>query len=47
MATNDKTMSLIASPRPTDSKVKASMTKSATNETAFEGFFTAVYEETI
>lgn len=47
MATNDKTMPIIASPRPTDSKVKVSMTKSSDNETAFNGFFSAVYEETV
>lgn len=45
MATNDKTMNIIASPRPTDEKVKVTMTKSDTNTTAFDGFFTAVYEE--
>lgn len=47
MATNDKTMSLIASPRPTDSKVKTSMTLTDENATAFNGFFSAVYEETV
>lgn len=45
MSTNDKTMTIIASPRPTDSKVKVSMKKTDENETAFNGFFSAVYEE--
>lgn len=44
MATNDKTMSLIASPRPTDEKVKVTLTLSETNATAFNGFFGSVYE---
>ena len=44
MATNDKTLSIIASPRPTDEKVKVSMTLSTTNTTAFNSFFSTVYE---
>lgn len=44
MTTNDATLSIIASPRPTDMAVKISMTKTAENETAFNGFFSAVYE---
>ena len=47
MSTNDKTMPIIASPRPTDEKVKVSMTKTDANATAFTGFFSAVYEETV
>lgn len=47
MSTNDKTLSIIASPRPTDEKVKVNMTLGDSNSTAFEGFFSAVYEETI
>lgn len=41
----EKTLTLKARPRPTDKEVKASMTKSATNETAFNSFFDAVYEK--
>lgn len=44
MSTNDKTLNIIASPRPTDEKVKVSMTLSTTNSTAYSGFFSAVYE---
>lgn len=44
MATNDKTLSIVASPRPTDEKVKASLTKSTSNTAKFDAFFTAVYE---
>lgn len=44
MSTNDKTMSLIVSPRPTDEAVKISMKKSATNTAKFEAFFNSVYE---
>lgn len=40
-----KTLTLKVMPRPTDMAVKISMTKSATNETAFNGFFDAVYEK--
>lgn len=40
-----KTLSLKVMPRPTDMAVKVSMTKSSTNETAFNGFFDAVYEK--
>lgn len=40
-----KTLNVKFTPRTTDHKVKASMTKSATNETAFNGFFSAVYEQ--
>jgi len=47
MSTNDKTMSIIVSPRPDDQKVKVSMVKSTTNETAFNGFFSAVYEQAV
>lgn len=39
------TLTIKVAPRPTDEKVKVVMTKSATNETAFNGFFTAVYEQ--
>lgn len=44
MATNDKTLTLIASPRPTDEAVKISLKKSSTNEAKFNSFFSAVYE---
>lgn len=44
MSTNDKTLSIIASPRPTDEKVKVSLTLSTTNTTAYNGFFSSVYE---
>lgn len=37
-------LTLKAMPRATDEKVKVVMTKSATNETAFNSFFSAVYE---
>ena len=47
MSTNDKTMNIIVSPRPSDNKVKVSMTKSTTNGTAFTGFFSAVYEQVV
>lgn len=40
-----KTLTLKAIPRSTDMAVKVSMTKSASNETAFNGFFDAVYEK--
>lgn len=45
MSTDDKTLSLIASPRPTDARVKVTMTETVENATAFAGFFSAVYEE--
>lgn len=41
-----KTLTLKVMPRPTDMAVKVNMTKSSTNETAFNGFFDAVYEKT-
>ena len=44
MSTNDKTLSLVASPRPTDEAVQISLTKSSTNTAKFESFFSAVYE---
>lgn len=47
MTTNDKTMNIIVSPRPSDQKVKVSMTKTTTNTTAFNGFFGAVYEQVV
>lgn len=40
------TLELKAMPRLSDHNVKVRMTKSATNETAFNGFFTEVYEGT-
>lgn len=40
------TLSLKAMPRLTDKKVKVVMEKSSTNETAFNGFFSEVYEQT-
>lgn len=42
---NEKTLSLQARPRPTDMRVKANLIKSTLNETAFNGFFSAVYEK--
>ena len=42
-----ESMNLTVSQRPSDSKVRVMMTESATNETAYAGFFTQVYEETI
>lgn len=42
---NTETLSLIVAPRVSDKKVKVSMVLSATNETAYNGFFTQVYEE--
>ena len=44
MSTNDKTLNIIASPRPTDEKVKVTMKLSTTNTTAYNGFFSSVYE---
>lgn len=44
MSTNDKTLSIIASPRPTDKAVKISLKYDEDTKTAFEGFFTSVYE---
>lgn len=44
MSTNDKTLSIIASPRPTDEAVKISLKKSDDNTTAFNSFFSTVYE---
>lgn len=41
----EKTLTLKVIPRFTDNKVKVSMTKSSTNETAYNGFFSAVYEQ--
>lgn len=41
----EKTLTLSVRPRATDNKVKVSMTKNSTNETAYNGFFSAVYEE--
>lgn len=41
----EKTMTLKVRPRPTDKEVKISMQKSSTNETAYNGFFSAVYEK--
>jgi len=38
-------LSMKATPRTTDENVKVVMTKSATNETAFNAFFSAVYEQ--
>lgn len=38
-------ISLKARPRPYDKKVKSSLTLSETNQTAYENFFNAVYEE--
>ena len=45
MSTNDKTLSIIASPRPTDEAVKISLKKSDVNSTAYGNFFSAVYEK--
>lgn len=45
MATNDKTLTITASPRPTDEKVQVSLTRTTENTTAFNGFFTEVYEQ--
>ena len=45
VTTAQKTLTLKVMPRPTDMAVKVSMTKSSTNETAFNGFFSAVYEK--
>lgn len=41
----EPSLSLKARPRPTDRKVKTSMTKTSTNESAFSTFFSTVYEE--
>ena len=41
----NKTLSLKARPRPTDQKVKTSLKKATASETAFNSFFTEVYEE--
>ena len=43
--TAQKTLTLKVMPRPTDMAVKVSMTKSATNEDAFDDFFDEVYEK--
>lgn len=40
-----KSLTLKARPRPTDKQVKISMTLSSTNTTAYNGFFSAVYEQ--
>ena len=42
-----ESMNLTVSQRPSDSKVRVAMTENATNQTAYEGFFSAVYEETL
>lgn len=47
MSTNDKTLSITASPRPSDEKVKVTMKDNGTNTSAFNSFFDAVYEETV
>lgn len=39
-----ETLDITAAARVTDGKVRVFMEKSATNETAYNGFFTAVYE---
>lgn len=44
MSTNDKTLNIIASPRPTDEAVKISLKYSSENTTAYNNFFSAVYE---
>lgn len=41
---NTETLSISCMPRLTDRAVKCVMTKTAENKTAFEGFFSAVYE---
>lgn len=41
----EKTLTLKARPRATDKNVKISMTKTSDNVTAFNGFFSAVYEK--
>lgn len=41
----EKTLSIKALPRPTDREVKASLTKTDSNETIFNSFFTSVYEK--
>lgn len=39
------TLNLTATPRPTDNAVKVSMEKTTANESAFNSFFSAVYEK--
>lgn len=39
------TLNIKATPRVSDKKVRGVMVKSSTNETAYNGFFTAVYEQ--
>lgn len=41
----NRTLTLKVMPRPTDMNVKTSMTKTALNEDAFDGFFDQVYEK--
>ena len=43
---NTETMNITASQRPSDSRVRASMTETDDNKTAYAGFFTNVYEFT-
>lgn len=40
-----KTLTLSVRPRPTDENVKVTLTKSETNETVYNNFFSEVYEE--
>lgn len=42
---DQKSLTLQVRPRPTDSEVKISLTKTSDNETVFNGFFNAVYEK--
>lgn len=42
-----ETMNITASQRPADSRVRVAMTESASNKTAYDGFFTTVYEANI
>lgn len=41
------TVTLTVAPRPEDSQVKVKMVLNDTNETAYNGFFASVYEETV
>ena len=42
-----ETMNITVSQRPSDNQVRAMMTETAGNKTAYDGFFTTVYEKTL
>ena len=42
-----ETMNITVSQRPSDNQVRAMLTETAGNKTAYDGFFTTVYEKTL